>query len=191
MKKEVSRRAVLIAAIICALAACGREEKISPSYTPLTGVAIVPGADRVSLDVVSQDNRATLKDRVGTVKQPWMRVVADNDVAALVRGAIARGLKDQGFVLAAGGLIVTVELQNFYGDYSLGADASVAFTLRVRDSIGRTLYTRYYEGSGKAGLGLIFQAADRIKTALEQATGNAVKQAMDDKALQRALLSAR
>ena len=61
------------------------------------------------------------------------RIVVDTDVADLVRGAVEQGLKAQGFALAAGGLVVTVELQNFYCDFSFTISAGVAFTLRVRD----------------------------------------------------------
>jgi uncharacterized lipoprotein YajG len=180
-------RALSIIAIGCMMAACSSEQRISLAYAPATNVAAVAGADQVTLDVVSQDKRAQFKDRVGTVRNSYTKIVADNDVADLVRGAVEHGLKAEGFVLAAGGLIVTVELQNFYSDSTLGTTASVAFTVRARTGAGRTLYSRYYEGKGSAG---VFQTAENAKAALDQAVGNAVNLVIEDKALQVALLSA-
>jgi uncharacterized lipoprotein len=185
----VLERALSIVAIGCALVACTGEERISLTYAPAPNVAAVAGADQVTLDVVSQDKRAQFKDRVGTVRGSSRRIVADNDVVDLLRGAVEHALKVEGFVLAAGGLIITVELQNFYCDYSFGTTASVAFTARARNGAGRTLYTRYYEGAGK-GSSSLFQTAESAKEALEQAIGNAVNQVIEDKALQAALLSA-
>ena len=169
------------------LGACSSVQTISLAYTPATNVAPVAGASRVSLDVVSQDKRAQVKDQVGTIRGSSRRIVADNDVADLVRKGIEQGLKDEGFVLAAGGLVVTVELQNFYCDASLGPTAAVAFTVRARTGAGRTLYSHYYEGAGRAG---ILQSADNCKVALEQALGAAINQVIEDKALQSALLAA-
>jgi hypothetical protein len=180
-------RTALLVAFAGALAACG-PETISLAPPRTAAVAAVAGAERVSLDVVSQDKRPQFQDRVATYRGTTNRkIVADSDVADYVRGGVEQGLKAEGFVLAAGGLIVTVELQNFYCDASIGTTAAVAFTLRARTGSGRTLYTRYYEGSGSAGT---FQAASNCKAALEQAAAAAVDQALRDKALQSALLSA-
>jgi uncharacterized lipoprotein YajG len=141
------------------------------------------------LDVVSQDKRAQFADRVGTIRGSRRMIVVDTDVTDLVRGAVEQGLKAQGFVLAAGGLVVTIELQNFYCDFSFSVSAGVAFTLRVRDKAGRTLFTHYYEGTRSEGSSL-FQSTETCKPAFERAIQHAVSQVMDDKALQAALLSA-
>jgi uncharacterized lipoprotein YajG len=176
-------------ALVCVLVACTHEERISLSSPAPANVAPVAGADRVSLDVVTQDKRAQFADRVGTVRSNSKRIVSDGDVADLIRSAVEQGMKAQGFVLAAGGLIVTVELQNFYCDRSWSTSASVAFTLRARDNAGRTLYARYYESTGKEGATLA-QGADDCRLAFERAIQSVVKQVIDDKALQTALLSA-
>ena len=176
--------------IACGLAACGREERIALVYMPPASDAVVPGADRVSLDVVVRDKRAQFTDRVGTLRGSSKILVADNDVSELVRSAIAHEFEGQGFVPAAGGLIVTVELQNFYCDYSMSTVANVAFTIRVRDLAGLTLYSHHYEGTGKDSSG-IFLSKTNAKAALEQALGRAVKQVGEDRALQLALLSAK
>jgi len=185
-----ARLIMSIMLIACGLAACGREERISLVYTPPASDAVIPGADRVSLDVVVRDQRAQFTDRVGTLRGSSKILVADNDVSELVRGAIAHEFEGQGFVSAAGGLIATVELQNFYCDYSISTVANVAFTIRVRDLAGLTLYSHYYEGTGNDSSGIFLSAAS-AKGALEQAIGRAVKQVGEDKELQVALLTAK
>ena len=83
-----------------------------------------------------------------------------------------------------------MELQNFYCDYSISTVANVAFTIRVRDLAGLTLYSHYYEGTGNDSSGIFLSAAS-AKGALEQAIGRAVKQVGEDKELQVALLTAK
>jgi uncharacterized lipoprotein YajG len=181
-----------LCAAALAVAACGdRDTRISLAPMPAPAVGIVAGADRVALDVVKQDKRAQFQDRVGTFRGEGLRkIVTDTDVADYVRSGLARGLAAEGFVLAPNGLVLTVELQNFYCDYTTnGTGARVAFTLRARTPAGRTLYSKYYDASGVGG-GSIFDPGERARTALEQATANAVKQALDDKALQAALFGA-
>ena len=173
--------------ILGLVAACGTKPPISLTQPPAPAVAPVAGADRVGLDVVSQDKRPQYKDRVGTIRGSNARVVADTDVADFVRSAVESALKAEGFVLAAGGLTVTVELQNFYCDAGTNPTAAVAFTVRARTGAGRTLYSQHYEGSGRSGF---LQSAENCKAALEQAVGSAVQQLADDKALPAALLSA-
>jgi uncharacterized lipoprotein YajG len=180
----------LIAVIACTQAACS-ERRISLAYTPPGNVAAVPGASQVTLDVVGLDKRMQVKDRIGEFRGSPLRVVAEKDVPVLVRGAVAGALTDQGFFLASSGLVVTVELLNFYCAYEYRAKATVAFALHVDDAAGRTLYTGAYDGASVAGGPYSLHPIDQVTTALDQATGEAIKQLIEDKALQRALLSAR
>jgi uncharacterized lipoprotein YajG len=189
----VLRLALPVGAIRLALSACQTDFPLSLAY-PQTRVAALPGAENVSLDVVGEDKRSEFKDRVGTFRGSYKRFVADNDVTETVRSAVEHGLKDQGFVIAAGGLVVVVELQNFYCDCSNTARASVAFTARARDGGGRRLYSHYYEGSNTVGGSLMQMpetTAANAKSALEQAIGAAVSSMMEDKAMQGALLAAK
>jgi uncharacterized lipoprotein YajG len=173
--------------ILGLVAACGTRPPISLTQPPAPTVAPVAGAGAVRLDVVGQDKRPQYRDRVGTVRGSNAKVVTDTDVADFVRGAVEGALKAEGFALAAGGLTVTVELQNFYCDAGTGPTAAVAFTVRARTAAGRTLYSQHYEGTGRSGF---VQSDENCKAALEQAVGSAVRQLADDKALPAALLSA-
>ena len=170
------------------LSACV-ERPISLSYVPPSPSAAIPGAEKVKLDVVAVDKRAQFMDRVGTAN--GARIIADGDVKELVRSAIERELTARGFSVAAGGLVVTVELQNFYINYTFSSSADVAFSIRVRGNSGAgpSLFSHYYQSTSKTH-GTFESAKAGSKACLEEALAGAVKQVMDDRNLQAALLSA-
>jgi uncharacterized lipoprotein YajG len=182
---------MVIASAVC-LSACDTEIRIPLAYTPTTAFPVVPGAEKISLDVVAVDKRAQFKDRVGTASTSAKKIVTEGDPKELVRSALEHELKAEGFVVAAaGGLVITVELQNFYINYTLGSAADVAFSLRVRDGAGAgaALYTHYYASTSKSH-GVFASASAGSQACLEEALAGAVRQVMEDKNLQAALLSA-
>jgi len=190
--KRIARHVILSFALAGALSACGdKSVRVSLVYTPTDIATPVPGAESVSLDVVNQDKRTQFRDRIGTIRGSLIRIVSDNDASDLVRGAVEQKLKGQGFVVAPGGLILTVELQNFYCDYGSSGSASIGFTLRARDAAGLTLYSRYYEGSSNGGSGFIFNREEGVKMLVEKALAQVIELVGDDKALQQALLSSK
>jgi uncharacterized lipoprotein YajG len=174
-----------------ALAGCGGNIDIVLDSPRLPGVAVVPDAASTSLDVVARDARVQFKDRIGTLRHNSQKIVADNDVVDTVRSAVESVLKDQGFVLAPNGLIVTVELQNFYFDSNFSTASSVIFTLRVRDLSGRSLYVHGYEGSSTGGMVMSFGVGEKAKRELKAALEDALKKVNEDTALQKVLLSPR
>jgi uncharacterized lipoprotein YajG len=174
--------------VAVALSACSGESQISLAFAPVGNVTAVPGADRVLLDVVSEDKRPQFADPEGVGRSSRLRLVADKDVAELVRTSVEQALQAEGFVVAAGGLVVAIQLQDFFCRFSLTASASVGYTLRVRDPAGRTVYSRFYEGKATAGPTLI-EPQESCKAALERAFLSSIKQLAGDKALQTALLS--
>lgn len=185
--RAVLGEAMAVASAIT-LAACGAQQPISLAYVPATTSVAIPGAEKVRLDVVAVDKRTQFTDRVGTADR--RRIVADGDVKELVRSAIERELTARGFIVAAGGLVITIELQNFYIDYTLSSSADVAFSIRVRGDAGAgpTLYSHYYASTSKTHAA--FGSANAgSKESLEEALASAVKQVMEDRSLQAALLS--
>jgi uncharacterized lipoprotein YajG len=172
-------------------------EKVPPSARP----AALADAGKVILSVVAVDRRAQRTDRLN-VKEGWghPQVLATNDVVEVVRGAVEDDFKALGFVVTEGGLIVTVELQNFYDDNlsvfyagngsgTNGIAGHVAFTLRVKDRTGLTRYMHFYEAMTRPTI-RFDQTADKTKAALEEALGEILKKVNEDKALQAALLTA-
>jgi uncharacterized lipoprotein YajG len=190
-------RAMCVGAALC-LSACDSfsEEKITVEYVPTASFARIPGAENVNLVVTAQDRRVQYRDRIGvkrTINAP--NVIAANDVVEVVRGAVERELRSSGFALAQGGLIVSIDLQNFYSDFSsslaiMASVANVTFTLRVRDGTGATRYVHTYVGEGLTN-GTLNQSGQHAKETLQLALANAVKQVMGDSALIAALQSER
>jgi uncharacterized lipoprotein YajG len=180
-----------IVALAIVLTGCGdRTVRVSLVYTPPHAPAAVPGAEAIALDVVNQDKRLQARDRIGLVRE-GRAIAMDGDPSSLVRGAVEQELKNQGFVVAPGGLVLTVELQNFYCDYGIASNASIAFTLRVREASGRTLYSHFYEGGANAGTMFAFDMKAAIKDLVERALSQAVELVASDKSLQRALLGSK
>jgi hypothetical protein len=183
-----------VAALFLLLTACGPIE-ISLEAKRLPNIAAVPGAERVSLDVVAQDARADARTPsahiVGRLRHSNERIITSNDVADLTRSGVEQVLKDQGFVVAAGGLVIIAELQDFYFDSSSGTTSTVAFTLRVRDLSGRTLYAHHYEGKYEGDMVMSLGTGAKAKRELEAALADALRQVSVDTALRQALLAPR
>ena len=158
----------------------------------------VAGAEAVSLSVTGVDRRTQYADRISTKKNTYgmelARIVAENDVVEVVRGGVERELKAQGYAVGAGGLSITVELQNFYNNYrigftSVGAVADVAIGLKVRNATGALIYSQLYDASNteEAFMGTPSKAQESLQKALTLTT----RKIVEDKALQQALLSTR
>ncbi len=188
--------AVLVAASVSACALI--EDKVPIDYVPANEAAPVPGASGVVVSLAAIDARQTRTDRVSTKKNLYgmemAKIVATNDLALLVRSAVERTFRAEGFGVAAGGLAVTIELQTFYSNYHAtvligSAEAEVAFALKVRNASGALLYQNFYSASGTVDRFQHLSPGDNAKEALEKALAAAVKQVADDKALQAALLS--
>ncbi len=177
----------LVALAAGLLAACS-SPPIALDAPAMPAVSAVAGAGAVRLDVVGQDKRSQFSDRVGTYRILTRGpVTAGNDVTDYVRSAVASSLTAEGFVPAAGGLVVIVELQNFYCDVgTFTTTAAVAFTLRARTLAGRTLYAHYYEASAIAGSG---GSSGNCKAGLQQATAEAIRKVALDQDLTAALVS--
>lgn len=193
----------MIAAItaVCFLSGCAlTEDKTTVAYVPASPSAgALPGAESVMLLFTATDKRTQYKDRISTKKNGYgmemARIVPTNDVADLTRSALEQEFKALGFSIGAGGLTVGVELQNFYTNFKAGilsgtAVAEVGFALRVKDVTGASLYTQFYSGAGTVD-NVMLASGENAKAAVEKALGNAVQEAVGDKALLQVLLSAR
>jgi uncharacterized lipoprotein len=191
-------RLIVAGAAACCLTACNTiiDEKTSIDFVPSSVPGILPGAENVSLSVVAVDKRTQYRDRISSKRTAVGTIVTPtNDVIDLVRRAVEQEFKAEGFVIGDGGIAVTVEVQNFYTDFpmpglTMSAAADVALTLRAKNSADVTLYSRFYDGTGKVDP-IFNESAANVKIALQQALANAIQQMVEDKALQSALLSAR
>ncbi len=181
---------------VCALI----PDKTTVAYVPAgPGAGTLPGAESVTLSFVASDKRVQYGDRISTKKNGYgmemARIVSTNDVVELTRIALQQEFKALGFNIGTGGLVIGVELQTFYTDFKSGflsgtAVAQVGFTLRIKDVAGTLVYVQIYNATGTVD-GVHLASGENAKLAVEKALANAVKDAISDKALLQALLSAK
>lgn len=193
-------RLVVAAVAAASVSACAlSEDKVAVDYVPIEVAAQVQGANSVTVSIAGADSRAQYRDRISTKKNGYgmemARIVATNDVVDLVRGAVEREFKAQGFAIGEGGLAVSVELQNFYNNFKVGvfsgiAAAEVAFALKVRNAKGDLLYSRFYDETGTVE-GIMLASGTNAKEALEKALAAALRKVVADQGLQQALLSSK
>lgn len=195
--RPAGRRRLLagMAAAAAGLLLAGCEARIRLDYGPAAGVAAVPGASSTFVRVTAVDRRTQNRDRVSTKNGMLQSPVrAETDVVELVRRAVETELKAEGFAIGPGGAEIVVELEDFYSDYvkkffDSAAEASVSFSLRVKDRAGITRYTHLYDGQARAPY-IAFETGDLVKQTLERALAAAARQVIDDKALAPAILAA-
>jgi uncharacterized lipoprotein YajG len=194
-------RSIAAVATAALLAACAlSEDKVPVDYVPDPAPrAALPAAQGVTVSVSAADRRSQYADRIGTKKNGYgmemARIVATNDVIALVRSAFEQEFKAQGFQIGSGGAAVTIEVQNFYNNFRLGlvagtGVAEVSFSVKVRDASGTLLYQQFYDGTGTVD-GVMLASGTNAKLGVEKALAAAVKLAFADAELQKALLSTR
>ena len=192
------RAAIAALSAVCLLAACAlSEDKVPVDYVPASTLAILPGAENVTLSLTATDRRVQYADRIGTKKNGYgmemARIVATNDVVDLVRRSLEQEFKAQGFRIGEDGAAVAIEVQNFYNNFKVGlvsgiAAAEVNFSLKVRDAAGTLLYQQFYAGTG-AVEGVMLASGTNAKAGVEKALAAAIRMAGDDVELQKALLS--
>lgn len=197
MRRQLLRMVAALFAVACLGACALSEDKVAVDYVPVDGTEAVAGAPAVTLEVSASDQRAQYRDRIGTKKNGYgmemARIVATNDVVDLVRSGVEQGLKAQGFAIGAGGLAVSIELQNFYNNFKVGfasgmAVAEVAFALKVRNAGGTLVYSQLYDATNSDD-DIFLASGKNAKASLEKALTKAIKSMLEDKALQQALLA--
>jgi uncharacterized lipoprotein YajG len=198
MKRGVLRATIAIVVAALASACALTEDKVPIDYIANTGVTPVVGAEAITLTVTGVDRRTQYMDRISTKKNGYgmemARIVATNDVVEVVRGGVERELKAQGYAVGAGGVSVTVELQNFYNNFRVGlmsggAASDVAIGIKVRNAAGTLIYSQLYDASSNND---VFMASGaNAKESLQKALTLTTRKILDDKALHDALLSTR
>ncbi|MEN2990289.1 YajG family lipoprotein [Tistrella sp. BH-R2-4] len=195
MKKLVLAVFALLIVSACAFT----EDAVTVRYTAPANLAVVPGAEAVSVAVTPVDGRVANRDRVSSKKNGYdmetARIVATNDVVGEVAEAIKAELASLGFTIGDGGVAIVVETQTFYNDFKLGfwsseAVAEVAFMLTARKPDGTLIYSRAYRAVGM-NKEIMLMTGEAAEPALDEALRNAVLQVANDTDLQTALMAAR
>ena len=176
--------AVAVSVTGCALS----EDTVSLQYSRMPGVAALPSAELVHVDVLASDARADHQDRVSVKKNGYgMEMAAirsDRDVVALVKESIETELSARGFKAATGAGHVKVDVMKFYNDFKIGffsgdAVAEVVFNVQVLGANGTILYSKPVSSTGK-NADVMLASGSNAKVALENGLQLSVSNLMND-----------
>lgn len=191
MRKYDNILLIFFAAIF--LAGCGlTTERVPIAYVPGSSAVQLKGADGVHLRVDVSDLRTNPDElsKKGDEYDILAPILAANDVAEVLKQAIAKELSRSGFIVDASGVVVQVELSKFYNRF-LGskAVAELFMHVQVRDSNGGLRFSTLVRGDGvKSGVGL--RSGENAKEALDAAMKDAVHKLITDIRFSDALISA-
>jgi uncharacterized lipoprotein len=172
-------------------------DRIRIDYLADPSPARIPGAQTTMVEVEVTDSRRQ-RDRVSAKKNAYGQergaIVAEEDVPTTVRQAIEAELGNRGFILAAPGVGIVVELQRFWNDFELGfwsgtASAEVSLIVQVKRRDGAIAFVRAVRGRGVEPHVQI-NGGHNAKAALDRALKDAVGPLMSDEAFLAAVVRA-
>lgn len=188
--------AALSVALVLSVTGCAlTKAQISINYTPQTNVTKVAGAELVNLIVQVSDLRSA-KDRVGAKKNGYgmemAPIVANEEVTETVRQAVETELKQRGFTIEAGDLLLSIQVIRFYNDFKIGfwagdAIAELMLETQLRNSEGAIVYSRVVSGEG-AKMNIQLASGSNAKVALEGALRSGIERLFGDPVFIEALL---
>jgi len=159
MKNILERVVISVIALIAIalLSGCAiTKGHVAVSYVPQANVSSISGAKDVKVKVEVPDER-TMKDKVGAKKNGFgsemAPILANNDVAEVLQGAIETELKQRGFAISDGSMHVVAKLSKFYCDFKTGfwsgnAVAEVTMNVQVNRPDGSIAYSKMVAGEG-------------------------------------------
>ena len=185
---------------VSALSGCAlTTDRIELQYTQQSGVAQIPGANNVSVNVLVSDQRQD-KSKVSSKKNGFgmemAPIIAIEDVAVTVRRAIEQELRTRGFQLGTDTALVqiTADLTRFYNDHKTGffagdAVADINMSVTVKSKKGDLLYTRRIISQGIEP-NTQLMSGENARLALNRALENGMKSLFEDQKFLSALMAA-
>jgi uncharacterized lipoprotein YajG len=173
------------------------KEYVTLSYQPQTNVEKIKGADAVKVKVEISDVRM-IKDKVSCKKNGYgmemAPIIAQNDVAEILKVAIEAELKNRGFNLAEGSMLVFAELTKYYNDFKTGfwsgrAVAEVVMNVQVKKQDHSIIFSRIIAGESTIS-NLQLASGKNAKLALDDALKNGVSKLFNDAAFIDSLFKA-
>ncbi len=185
--------ACLVAASLsgCALTT----DRITLEYNAQQGVAKITGAGDVTVDVQVNDVRPD-KSKVSSKKNGFgmemAPIIATEDVAVTIRGAIEKELQARGFKLGTDATVkIGADVTRFWNDHKTGffagdAVADLNMSVAVKTRKGDQIYTRQIVAQG-AEPNIQLMSGENARLALNRALENGMKQLFEDQAFLAAL----
>ena len=184
----------LVAACVsgCALTT----ERITLEYNAQQGVAKVPGAGDVTVDVQVNDvrpDRSKVSSKKNGFGMEMAPILATEDVAMTIRGAVEKELQSRGFKLGADSTVkIGADITRFWNDHKTGffagdAVADLNRAVAVKNKKGDQVYTRQIIAQGTEP-NIQLMSGDNARLVLNRALENGMKQLFADDAFIAALL---
>jgi uncharacterized lipoprotein YajG len=174
-------RAAAIAAVLALTGCAFSSEKIDVRYTPSSNPTAIPGAPDIGVKVQISDVR-TRTDRVASrtngYGQELGAISLNQDVSALIESAIETELRNRGYKLDAGTVLVNVEIHDFYNRFQTGfwsgtATSSVRLNVKIKDAQSNLVFSERVAGHGSREK-VQMMAGKNAQPALEEALKNAI-----------------
>jgi len=156
------------------------------SYDPQTNVEKIKEADTVKVKVEISDVRV-IRDRVSNKINSYgmdmAPIIAQNDVAETLQKGIEAELKNRGFELADGSVLVLAELSKYYNSFKTGfwsgsAVAEVVMNVQVKKSDKSILYSKMIAGENSHTVQLA--SGKNAKIVLDAALKDAISKLFSD-----------
>lgn len=173
-------------------------DRIELQYNQQQGVAQIPGANNVSINVQVIDQRPD-KSKVSSKKNGFgmemAPILAIEDVTVTVRRAIEQELRARGFQIDSDAALVQIaaDLTRFYNDHKTGffagdAVADLNMSVTVKSKKGDLLYARQVIAQGIEP-NTQLMSGENARLALNRALENGMKSLFEDQAFLAALLA--
>lgn len=194
-KSPFSWIGILLIAVV--INGCGlTEDTITISYAPQQNIEIIDGAESINVSVNLTDSR-TVKSKISTKKTGYngmgtYAIKADNDIASLVSNAIKDELRNRGFKLQSGNVVINTELNKFYNDFKIGrwsgtAASEVIMNVQIKNSSGIIMYAKTINGLHNEE-GIQIMSGQNTKISIEKAMQIAIANLMEDDSFINTLL---
>ena len=177
---------ILFAMVFLASGCALTKDYVVLSYDPQTNVEKIKEADTVKVKVEISDVRA-IKDKVSSKKNSYgmemAPIIAQNDVADTLKKAIEVELKNRGFDLGEGLVLVFAELSKYYNDFKTGfwsgrAVAEVVMNVQVKKPDKTILYSKMIAGDNSHTVQLA--SGKNAKITLDGALRDAISKLFND-----------
>jgi uncharacterized lipoprotein len=187
---------ILLATVFLASGCALTKDYVVLSYDPQVNIEKIKEADTVKVKVEISDVR-TIKDKVSSKKNSYgmemAPIIAQNDVADTLKKAIEAELKNRGFELADGSVLVLAELNKYYNDFKTGfwsgrAVAEVVMNVQVKKPDNSIFYSKMIAGENSHTVQLA--SGTNAKFTLDGALKDAISKLFNDTSFMDSLFKA-
>jgi uncharacterized lipoprotein YajG len=134
-----------------------------------------PQSPRVTVAVTDKRPTQVVSQKINGLGMKTADIVSNTDVPGTLKSAFETELNSRGFTEGAGGNLLSVTLNNFENQFSLGffsgeANATIGMQVTVKRPDGSLAYDKYFTGQSK----------DWVEIAGEDNAGRQLNAAMED-----------